>query len=55
MTILISEWNIARDRDVEINPDPHAKSSGNESEIVDKMHLGFMMTMPNDFNGKRDG
>jgi hypothetical protein len=52
---LVSPWNFAPDRCVENSPDPDPKSAGNESEIVDKMPSGFNMTVPADFNGKRDG
>ena len=53
--LVVSDWNITPEGGVEIILDLSPKSMGNESEIVDKMHLGFMMTKQVDFNGKRDG
>jgi hypothetical protein len=55
----ICPWNFTLDACVENSLYPAPKSAGNESENVDKMPLGFMMTVPadfnGDFNGKRDG
>jgi hypothetical protein len=53
--VIAVRWNIASDRCVEISPDPDPKSAGNEFENVDKMPSGFMIAVPADFNGKRDG